>query len=79
MFNCDMSRAVWGWDDEHLFASEMKRRIKILSVNRRIAIHTLESFHMSNISHQYDAHPCKVGMLAAATNGGYVYIWTSSL
>ncbi|XP_057523595.1 uncharacterized protein LOC130803496 [Amaranthus tricolor] len=72
-------RAVWGWDDEHLFASEMKRRIKILSVNRRIAIHTLESFHMSNISHQYDAHPCKVGMLAAATNGGYVYIWTSSL
>ncbi|KNA05003.1 hypothetical protein SOVF_194420 [Spinacia oleracea] len=71
-------RAVWGWDDTHLYVGNMKRRVDVLSVTKKKMVHTLESSHMTAIPCRYDAHPCNVGMLAGATSGGQVYIWTSS-
>ncbi|KAK9741107.1 hypothetical protein RND81_03G082200 [Saponaria officinalis] len=72
-------RATWGWDDTHLFIGNMKRRVDVVSVNQRKTIHTLESPLMSAIPCRYDAHPCTVGMLAGATSGGQIYLWTASL
>uniref|UniRef100_A0A803KPE5 WD repeat-containing protein 76 n=2 Tax=Chenopodium quinoa TaxID=63459 RepID=A0A803KPE5_CHEQI len=71
-------RAVWGWDDTHLYIGNMKRRVDVLSVTQKKTVHSLASSHMSAIPCRYHAHPCNVGMLAGATSGGQVYIWTAS-
>ncbi|KAK9741105.1 hypothetical protein RND81_03G082000 [Saponaria officinalis] len=71
-------RASWGWDDTHLFIGNMKRKVDVVSVNQRKAVHTLESPLMTAIPCRYDAHPYTVGLLAGATSGGQIYIWTAS-
>lgn len=71
-------RAVWGWDDTYLYIGNMKRRVDVLSVTQMKTVYALESPLMSAIPCRYDAHPCTVGLLAGATSGGQVYIWTSS-
>ncbi|XP_074286583.1 uncharacterized protein LOC141611841 [Silene latifolia] len=72
-------RAIWGWDDTHLFVGNMGRKVDVLSLNQRKTVYTLDSPLMSAIPCRYDAHPYTVGMLAGATSGGQIYIWTASL
>ncbi|CAK9179476.1 unnamed protein product [Ilex paraguariensis] len=69
-------RAIWGWDDSYIFIGNMRRGVDVLSSISRNIIATLQSEHMSAIPCRFDAHPYKVGMLAGATSGGQVYIWT---
>ncbi|XP_057968374.1 uncharacterized protein LOC131157922 [Malania oleifera] len=69
-------RAIWGWDDSSLFIGNMKRGVDVISSARGKAIMTLQSPHMSAIPCRFDAHPCQVGMLAGATSGGQLYVWT---
>ena len=69
---------MWGWDDTYLYVGNMKRRVDAVSVSQRKTVYALESPLMSAIPCRYDAHPCVVGMLAGATGGGQVYVWTSS-
>ncbi|KAF2317078.1 hypothetical protein GH714_011589 [Hevea brasiliensis] len=71
-------RGIWGWDDSSIFIGNMKRGVDVISCSQRRSILTLQSSHMSAIPCRFDAHPCKVGMLAGATSGGQVYVWTSS-
>ncbi|KAL1335180.1 hypothetical protein HN51_064125 [Arachis hypogaea] len=70
-------RAIWGWDDSYLFIGNMKRGVDVLSTSQRKIVTTFQSAHMSAIPCRFDAHPYEVGMLAGATSGGQVYIWTS--
>ncbi|KAJ6673353.1 hypothetical protein OIU85_012361 [Salix viminalis] len=71
-------RATWGWDDSFVYVGNMKRGVDIISLDQRRVIKTLQSPHMTAIPCRFHAHPCRVGMLAGATAGGQVYIWTSS-
>lgn len=72
-------RGVWGWDDSYVFIGNMKRGIDVISVASEKIVTTLESELVSAIPCRFDAHPCKAGMLAGATSGGQVYIWTPVL
>lgn len=56
----------------------MKRGVDVISVAGKKRVATLESDLLSAIPCRFDAHPCNVGMLAGATSGGQVYIWTLS-
>ncbi|KAK9098404.1 hypothetical protein Syun_025449 [Stephania yunnanensis] len=58
-------RAIWGWDDSHLFIGNMDK-----GVDLRSATVTLESSYMIAIPCRFAPHPFKVGALAAATSGG---------
>lgn len=81
IFNCCLisrTRGIWGWDDSSIFIGNMKRGVDVISPSQRRTILTLQSPDMSAIPCRFDAHPCKVGMLAGATSGGQVYVWTSS-
>ncbi|PQM42028.1 WD repeat-containing protein 76 [Prunus yedoensis var. nudiflora] len=69
-------RAIWGWDDEYVFIGNMKRGVDVISPVERRTVFTLQSPHMSAIPCRFDVHPFNVGMLAGATSGGQVYIWT---
>ncbi|GMN47168.1 hypothetical protein TIFTF001_016343 [Ficus carica] len=71
-------RAVWGWDDSYVFVGNMKRGVDVISPSQRRTIFTLQSPHVSAIPCRFDAHPYNVGMLAGATGGGQVYVWTLS-
>ncbi|XP_044463678.1 WD repeat-containing protein 76-like [Mangifera indica] len=71
-------RAVWGWDDSHVFTGNMKRGVDVISPAQRRTIMSLQSPHMSAIPCRFHAHPYELGMLAGATGGGQVYVWTSS-
>ncbi|CAN1328149.1 WD repeat-containing protein 76 [Linum perenne] len=71
-------RAIWGWDDSYVFIGNMKRGIDVISPVHRRVVTTLESPKMTAIPCRFDAHPYQVGMLAGATSGGQVYVWTSS-
>ncbi|KAK2358045.1 WD repeat-containing protein [Trifolium repens] len=71
-------RAIWGWDNSYLFIGNMKRGVDVVSTVQRATVKTLQSPHISAIPCRFDAHPHEVGMLAGATSGGQVYIWTSS-
>ncbi|KAG6676624.1 hypothetical protein I3842_15G161200 [Carya illinoinensis] len=71
-------RAIWGWDDSYVFIGNMKRGVDVISPAQRRTIFTLQSPHMSAIPCRFDAHPYNVGVLAGATSGGQVYMWTSS-
>ncbi|KAK7329979.1 hypothetical protein VNO77_24162 [Canavalia gladiata] len=69
-------RAKWGWDDSYLFVGNMKRGVDVVSAVQREMVMTLQSPDMSAISCRFDTHAFEVGMLAGATSGGQVYIWT---
>ncbi|XP_059635356.1 uncharacterized protein LOC132277514 [Cornus florida] len=70
-------RAIWGWDDSYIYIGSMKRGVDVISAAQRNIVATLESPHVSAIQCRFDAHPYKVGMLAGATSGGQVYVWSS--
>lgn len=70
------NRGKWGWDDSYVFIGNMKRGVDIISVAGKKIVSTLRSELISAIPCRFDAHPCKVGMLAGATSGGQVYIWS---
>ncbi|GAB2300238.1 hypothetical protein Dimus_034276 [Dionaea muscipula] len=69
-------KAIWGWDDSYIYVGSMKRGVDVLSSTEERQIYTLQSPEISAISCRLDAHPCKIGMLASATSGGQIYIWT---
>ncbi|KAI3446796.1 hypothetical protein Pfo_003461 [Paulownia fortunei] len=71
-------RGVWGWDDSSIYIGNMKRGVDVISVAATKTVATLESDLLSAIPCRFDAHPFNVGMLAGATSGGQVYIWTQS-
>ncbi|KAL5547655.1 hypothetical protein UlMin_002886 [Ulmus minor] len=71
-------RAIWGWDDSQIFIGNTKRGIDVISPAQRKTIFTLESPDVTAIPCRFDAHPYTVGMLAGATCGGQVYVWTMS-
>lgn len=73
-----LGRGVWGWDDSHVFIGNMKRGVDIISTSEKRCIDTLVSPEMTAIPCRFDVHPHKFGMLAGATSGGQVYLWTAS-
>ncbi|GMN47169.1 hypothetical protein TIFTF001_016350 [Ficus carica] len=77
---CSMStfRAIWCWDDAYLFIGNMKRGVDVISASQRRMIFTLQSPLVSSIPCRFDAHSYHVGMLAGATGGGQVSVWTLS-
>ncbi|XP_071699165.1 uncharacterized protein [Rutidosis leptorrhynchoides] len=70
-------KGVWGWDDSYIFVGNLKMRVDVISTEDRRLVTTLESPHMSAIPCRFDVHPFKPGMLAGATSGGHVYVWSS--
>ncbi|KAF6164286.1 hypothetical protein GIB67_010256 [Kingdonia uniflora] len=68
-------RAIWGWDDSHVFIGNMKRGMDVISTDDKL-IKTLQSPYITAIPCRFAAHPYQVGTLAGATAGGQVYIWT---
>nr|XP_043622135.1 WD repeat-containing protein 76-like [Erigeron canadensis]XP_043622136.1 WD repeat-containing protein 76-like [Erigeron canadensis] len=70
-------KGVWGWDDSHIYVGNMRRGVDIISAEERRLVTTLDSPHMTAIPCRFDAHPLKPGMLAGATSGGQVYIWST--
>ncbi|XP_071701354.1 uncharacterized protein [Rutidosis leptorrhynchoides] len=70
-------KGVWGWDDSYIFVGNMKRGVDVISTEKKIIVTTLESPNMSAIPCRFDAHPLKPGVLAGATSGGQVYVWSS--
>ncbi|KAI7757402.1 hypothetical protein M8C21_007154 [Ambrosia artemisiifolia] len=71
------NRGVWGWDDSYIFVGNMKRGVDVISTEQKRLVTTLESPHMTAIPCRFDPHPFIPGMLAGATSGGQVYIWTN--
>ncbi|KAK4360342.1 hypothetical protein RND71_019294 [Anisodus tanguticus] len=71
-------RGIWGWDDSYIYIGNMQRGVDAISVADKKLEFTLRSEHMTAIPCRFDAHHDKVGMLAGATSGGQVYIWTAS-
>ncbi|KAM6553178.1 hypothetical protein CsatB_013940 [Cannabis sativa] len=69
-------KAIWGWDDSYIFIGNMKRGVDVISPSKGTTIVTLQSEHITAIPCRFDAHPYKIGMLAGATGGGQVYVWT---
>ncbi|KAF5805090.1 putative transcription factor WD40-like family [Helianthus annuus] len=69
-------KGVWGWDDSYIFIGNMKRGVDVISTLQQRLVTTLESPHMTAIPCRFDPHPFYPGMLAGATSGGQVYIWT---
>ncbi|KAL4283971.1 hypothetical protein GQ457_16G000980 [Hibiscus cannabinus] len=69
-------RGIWGWDDSYIFIGNMKRGVDVISTAQRRTVMTLQSPEMSAIPCRFDAHPSEVGILASATSGGQVYLWT---
>ncbi|WOH02770.1 hypothetical protein DCAR_0522159 [Daucus carota subsp. sativus] len=71
-------KGIWGWDDSHVFIGNMKRGVDVISTAEKRCIDTLVSPEITAIPCRFDVHPHKFGMLAGATSGGQVYLWTSS-
>ncbi|KAM3397454.1 WD repeat-containing protein 76 [Capsicum galapagoense] len=71
-------RGIWGWDDSYIYIGNMQRGVDVISVADKKLDFTLRSEHMTAIPCRFDAHHEVVGMLAGATSGGQVYIWTAS-
>ncbi|XP_004288751.1 PREDICTED: WD repeat-containing protein 76 [Fragaria vesca subsp. vesca] len=69
-------KAIWGWDDAHVFVGNKNRGVDVISPFQRTKIFTLNSPYVSAIPCRFAAHPYNVGMLAGATGGGQVYVWT---
>ncbi|XP_055805691.1 uncharacterized protein LOC129874429 isoform X2 [Solanum dulcamara] len=72
-------RGIWGWDDSYIYIGNIQRGVDVISVADKKLDFTLRSEHMTAIPCRFDAHHEEVGMLAGATSGGQVYIWTASL
>ncbi|KAK9055152.1 hypothetical protein SSX86_026234 [Deinandra increscens subsp. villosa] len=70
-------KGVWGWDDSYVFVGNMKRGVDVISTEQKRLVTTMESPHMTAIPCRFDPHPLNPGMLAGATSGGQVYIWSS--
>ncbi|KAK9130501.1 hypothetical protein Sjap_010988 [Stephania japonica] len=70
------TRAIWGWDDSHVFIGSMTRGVDVISTTDGRTV-TLESSNMTAIPCRSAAHPFKAGTLATTTSGGHVYLWTS--
>ncbi|KAM7268699.1 hypothetical protein ACFE04_010865 [Oxalis oulophora] len=70
-------RASWGWDDSYLFVGNTNKGVDIISAAHKRTFLTLVSPLVTTIPCRFDAHPYQVGMLAGATGGGQVYVWTS--
>ncbi|XP_074590753.1 DNA damage-binding protein cmr1 [Curcuma longa] len=68
-------RAIWGWDDSHIFLGNMKRAVDIISANSRTTT-SVFSEYMTSIGCRLAAHPHTLGKLASATAGGKVFYWT---
>ncbi|KAL3344102.1 hypothetical protein AABB24_023506 [Solanum stoloniferum] len=71
-------RGIWGWDDSYIYIGNMERGVDVISVADKKLDFTLRNEHMTAIPCRFDAHQKEVGMLAGATSGGQVYIWTAS-
>ncbi|KAG6525932.1 hypothetical protein ZIOFF_015905 [Zingiber officinale] len=69
-------RAIWGWDDSHIFLGNMKRAVDIISADSRTTTTSLFSEYMTSIGCRLAAHPQIQGKLASATAGGKVFYWT---
>ncbi|MBA0597811.1 hypothetical protein Gorai_007600 [Gossypium raimondii] len=69
-------RGIWGWDDSCIFIGNMRKGIDVISPVQRTSVMTLQSPQLPAIPWRFDAHPYEVGMLAAATNGSGVCLWT---
>ncbi|KAB2024807.1 hypothetical protein ES319_D06G111300v1 [Gossypium barbadense] len=69
-------RGIWGWDDSCMFIGNMRKGIDVISPVQRTSVMTLQSPQLPAIPWRFDAHPYEVGMLAAATNGSGVCLWT---
>ncbi|RWR75489.1 WD repeat-containing protein 76 [Cinnamomum micranthum f. kanehirae] len=69
-------RAIWGWDDRYLFIGNTKRAVDVISTVDRTTV-SLKSPYMTAIPCRFAAHPYKIGVLAGATAGGQVYMWTA--
>ncbi|KAK9947395.1 hypothetical protein M0R45_003021 [Rubus argutus] len=71
-------KAIWGWDDAHVFIGNKNGGIDVISPLERRTIFTLQSPYLSAIPCTLAAHPFNVGMLAAAgaKGRGQVHIWT---
>ncbi|KAG6529773.1 hypothetical protein ZIOFF_011989 [Zingiber officinale] len=67
-------RAIWGWDDFHIFLGNMKRAVDIISADSRTTT-SLFSEYMTSIGCRLAAHPQIQGKLASATAGGKVFYW----
>lgn len=67
---------MWGWDDSSIYIGNMKRGVDVISVETERIVATLDSDLLSSIPCRFDAHPYNPGMLAGATSGGQVYVWT---
>ncbi|CAA6661656.1 unnamed protein product [Spirodela intermedia] len=68
-------RAIWGWDDRFLFMGNMKRAVDVISTVDKTRT-ALESPLMTAIPCRFAAHPHRVGLLAGATAGGQIYMWS---
>ncbi|PIN11375.1 WD40 protein [Handroanthus impetiginosus] len=71
-------RGIWGWDDSSIFIGNMNRGVDVIFVAAKDTVATIRSDLMSAIPCRFHAHPYNIGMLAGATSGGQVYIWTLS-
>ncbi|XXG51932.1 hypothetical protein AAC387_Pa03g0385 [Persea americana] len=70
-------RAIWGWDDQHLFIGNTGRAVDVISTVDRTTL-SLESPYMTATPSWLAAHPYRIGVLAGATAGnGRVYLWTA--
>ncbi|KAK9055151.1 hypothetical protein SSX86_026233 [Deinandra increscens subsp. villosa] len=70
------SRGVWGWDDSYIFVGSINRGVDVISTQQKRLVTTLESPYLTAILTHFDPHPFNPGMLAGATGGGQVYIWS---
>ncbi|XP_028109399.1 WD repeat-containing protein 76-like [Camellia sinensis] len=66
-------RAIWGWDDSYIFVGNLERGLDVISAAKKSTITTMR---IPEISYCFDAHPCKIGMLAGATIDGRVHMWS---
>ncbi|CAH9070384.1 unnamed protein product [Cuscuta epithymum] len=69
-------RGIWGWDDSYIFIGNTQRGVDVISTGEKKIHVTLQSEHISAVQCRFDAHPYNAGMLAGATNGGQVCLWT---
>lgn len=70
-------RAIWGWDDEHLYVGNMSRAIDVISTTLNATCCNLSSPFMTSIPCRFAAHPLLPGTLAGSTAGGSLYVWRS--
>lgn len=68
-------RAIWGWDDEHVYVGNMKRAIDVVSSSLNATSCSLSSPFMTAIPSRLAVHPLLPGILAGSTAGGQLYIW----